>query len=68
MNEDTLNMEVRKYLKKVGVTSQREIEHAVMKAIKSKMISGTESMEVKMTLTIPAIGLNYSIEGEIDLE
>ena len=68
MNEDTLNMEVRKYLKKVGVTSQREIEHAIQKAIESKMISGAESIEVKMTLTVPAIGLNYSIEGEIDLE
>ncbi|MFZ2168987.1 MAG: DUF6494 family protein [Methylococcaceae bacterium] len=68
MNEDTLNMEVRKYLKKVGVTSQREIEHAIQKAIESKMISGTESIEVKMTLNVPAIGLNHSIEGEIDLE
>ncbi|MGR8998302.1 MAG: DUF6494 family protein [Gammaproteobacteria bacterium] len=68
MNEDTLNMEVRKYLKKVGVTSQREIEHAIQKAIESKMISGTESLEVKMTLNVPAIGLNYSIEGDIALE
>ena len=68
MNEDTLNMEVRKYLKKVGVTSQREIEHAIQKAIESKLISGTESLEVKMTLNVPAIGLNYSIEGDIALE
>ena len=68
MNEDTLNMEVRKYLKKVGVTSQREIEHAVLKAIESKMISGAESLEVRMTLNIPTIGLNYTIEGQIDLE
>ncbi|MDD5321051.1 MAG: DUF6494 family protein [Methylococcales bacterium] len=68
MNEDTLNMEVRKYLKKVGVTSQREIEHAIQKAIESKMISGAETMDVKMTLIIPAIGLNYCIEGEIALE
>ncbi len=68
MNEDTLNMEVRKYLKKVGVTSQREIEHAVQKAIESRIISGAETLAVKMTLNIPAIDLNYSIEGEIDLE
>ncbi|MGZ8182461.1 MAG: DUF6494 family protein [Methylobacter sp.] len=68
MNEDTLNMEVRKYLKKVGVTSQREIEHAILKAIESKMISETDSMEVKMTLSIPAIGLTYCIDGEINLE
>ena len=68
MNEDTLNMEVRKYLKKVGVTSQREIEHAIQKAIESKMISGAETMDVKMTLNVPVIGLNYCIEGEISLE
>lgn len=68
MNEETLNMEVRKYLKNVGVTSQREIEHAVLKAIESKLINGTEKMEVKMTLTIPAIGLNYCIDGKIALE
>lgn len=68
MNEETLNMEVRKYLKKVGITSQREIEHAVLKAVESKMLNGTESIAVEMTLSIPAIGLNCSIEGEIALE
>jgi len=68
MNEDTLNMEVRKYLKKVGVTSQREIEHAVLKAIESVTLSCTETIAVKMTLNVPAIGLNCCIEGDIDLE
>jgi len=68
MNEDTLNMEVRKYLKKVGVTSQREIEHAVLKAIESGTLSGTETIAVKMTLDVPAVGLNCYIEGEIALE
>ncbi len=68
MNEDTLNMEVRKYLKKVGVTSQREIEHAVLKAIESGTLSGSETIAVKMTLNIPAIDLNCCIEGDIALE
>ena len=68
MNEDTLNMEIRKYLKKVGVTSQREIEHVVLKAIESGTLSGTETIAVKMTMNIPAIGLNCCIEGEIALE
>jgi hypothetical protein len=68
MNEDTLNMEIRKYLKKVGVTSQREIEHAVLKAIETGKLEGTETLEVKMIVTLPAIGLNYCIEGEIALE
>jgi Family of unknown function (DUF6494) len=68
MNEDTLNMEIRKYLKKVGVTSQREIEHAVLKAVESGKLSGTETLAVKMTLSVFAIGLNHCIEGEIALE
>lgn len=68
MNEDTLNMEVRKYLKKVGVTSQREIEHAVLKAIKSGALGGTENLAVTMTLNVPAIGLICCVEGDIALE
>jgi len=68
MNEDTLNMEVRKYLKHVGVTSQREIEHAILKAIESKLISDTGSIAIQMSLSIPDVGLNYCIEGQIALE
>ena len=68
MNEDTFNMEVRKYLKKVGVTSQREIEHAVLKAIESGTLTGTETLAVKMTLDVPTIGLKCCIEGDIALE
>ncbi|MDD2724943.1 MAG: DUF6494 family protein [Methylovulum sp.] len=68
MNEDTLNMEIRKYLKQVGVTSQREIEHAVFKAVDSKALQGNEAVAIKMTLEIQAIGLNHCIEGTIELE
>ena len=68
MNEDTLNMEIRKYLKKVGVTSQREIEHAILKAIESGKLKGAETIDVKMTLDIPVLGLNYCIDGDIALE
>ncbi len=68
MNEDTLNMEIRKYLKKVGVTSQREIEHAVLKAIESGKLKGSETFDVKMTLEIPSLDLNYRIDGDIALE
>jgi ribosomal protein L1 len=68
MNEDTLNMETRKFLKKVGVTSQRELEHAIMKAIEEGKLSGSETIDVKMTLESAAIGINYCIEGKIALE
>ncbi|HEY8035539.1 MAG TPA: DUF6494 family protein [Methylobacter sp.] len=68
MNEDTLNLEVRKYLKNVGITSQREIEHAVLKAIEAGKLNGSETIEVKMTLDAPSIGVNHCIEGKIALE
>ncbi len=68
MNEDILNMEIRKFLKKVGVTSQREIEHAVLKAVESGKLSGSESIEIKMTLQADKIGVSHCIEGIIALE
>ncbi len=68
MNEDTLNMEVRTFLKKVGVTSQREIEHAILKAIEEGRLQGTEKINVKMTLEVPEIELNQMINGVIALE
>jgi len=68
MNEDTLNMQVRKFLKKVGITSQREIEQAVYRAIESGALKGTESLDVQMTLSIPALGIDHQIDGDIALE
>ena len=68
MNEDTFNMEIRKFLKKVGVTSQREIEHAVLKAIEEGNLNGSETLEVKMTLEAPSISLTHCIEGKIAME
>ncbi len=68
MNEDTFNIETRKFLKKVGITSQREIEHAVLKAIKEGAITGTESLNLKMTLEVPELGIQECIEGNIALE
>jgi len=68
MNEDTLNIEIRKYLKNVGITSQREIEHAVLKAVETGKLNGSESIDVKMTLDAPAIGISHCIEGKIALE
>ena len=68
MNEDTLNMEVRKFLKKVGVTSQREIEHAILKAVEKGRLQGSETLDIKMTLDFPGVDLKHSIEGKIALE
>jgi hypothetical protein len=68
MNEDTFNMEIRKYLKIVGITSQREIEHAVLKAVEVGKLNGSETIEIKMTLEAPAAGISHCIEGKIALE
>lgn len=68
MNEDTLNMEVRKFLKQVGVTSQRELEHAIVKAIETGELKGTETLLVKMTLELPGVRLTHTIEDQIKLE
>ncbi|MGR9052749.1 MAG: DUF6494 family protein [Gammaproteobacteria bacterium] len=68
MNEDTFNMSIRTFLKQVGVTSQREIEHAVNQAVDSGQLNGNEGLAVKMTLEIPEVGLTHCIEGTITLE
>ena len=68
MNEDTFNIEIRKYLKTVGINSQREIEHAVYKAIESGKLTGSETIDVKMTLEVQAVDILHSIQGKIALE
>lgn len=65
MNEDTFNMEVRKFLKVVGITSQREIENAVRKALGAGKLKPNATLDAKMVLTIPALGLEHPIDGKI---
>ncbi|MGF1607990.1 MAG: DUF6494 family protein [Kiloniellales bacterium] len=68
MNEDLFNMELRKFLKKVGVTSQREIERAVQEGIDSGELTGHEKLKAKMVLTIEGLDLDHEIDGVISLE
>ncbi len=67
MNEETFNISLRKFLKIVGVTSQREIEQAVRAAIESGKLKGNESLKAKVVLTIDAVGLTHEVEEEIKL-
>ena len=67
MNEDRFNIEVRKFLKEVGVTSQREIERAVRKAIASGQLGGDEKLKVSARIQIERIVLDHRVEGEIAL-
>ena len=68
MNEDVLNMSLRKFLKKVGVTSQREIEKAVEAALAEGRLKGDERLTATVRLRLPGTGLDTTIEGEIELE
>jgi hypothetical protein len=67
MNEDRFNMDMRKFLKTVGVTSQREIELAVRNALAGGKLSEATPLRPKMILRIPEIGLEHVIDGEIGL-
>jgi len=68
MNEDTFNMSLRKFLKKVGITSQREIEKAVRDAVAAGKASGSGPIAANMVLTLPEIGLSVTIDGVLELE
>ena len=68
MNEDVLNTSLRKFLKTVGVTSQREIENSVRAAVAGGKLKGNETLQAQMVLTIGKTGLSYTIDGSIELE
>jgi hypothetical protein len=67
MNEDVFNTSLRKFLKKVGITSQREIEKAVRDALASGRLKGHEKLATKMTLTIAGVGLVHDVSDDIEL-
>jgi hypothetical protein len=68
MDQETFNLSIRKFLKMVGVNSQREIEQAVQKALDAKRLAGEETFAAKVTLEIPALGVRVPFEGEIKLK
>ena len=68
MNEDTFNLQVRKFLKKVGISSQREIERAVREGIESGALAGNEKLKATVHLSIPALDVSLDIEDRIALE
>jgi len=67
MNDETLNLSIRRFLKTVGIGSQREIEQAVAKAIAAGAIAGTETLPATMTLELPGLQLKVTFDGAIDL-
>lgn len=68
MDQETFNLSIRKFLKMVGVNSQREIEQAVQKAIMDGKLQGSETLPAKVTLEIPRLGVRVPFDGEIRLK
>ena len=68
MDQETFNLGIRKFLKTVGVNSQREIEQAVGKALESGRLKGAETLTARMMLEIPELGLKVPFDGEIRLK
>lgn len=68
MNPDALNMSIRKFLKHVGVHSQREIEAAVEKGLAAGRVKGSEKLKATMRLTIAGLDLDVTFDDDIALE
>ena len=67
MDEDKFNTSLRGFLKKVGITSQREIEKAIRDAIAAGRLKGNEKLPAKMVLTLGGVDLTHEITEEIEL-
>ena len=68
MDQETFNISIRKFLKMVGVSSQREIEQAVNAALQNQRLKGDETIPAKMTLEIPSLGIKVPFDGDIKLK
>jgi hypothetical protein len=68
MDEEAFNMSIRKFLKMVGVSSQREIEQAVDRARQAGGLQGSEAFPATMTLDVPGLKLHVTFDGEVRLQ
>jgi hypothetical protein len=68
MDDEVFNLSLRKFLKTVGVSSQREIEQAVAKALQDGAVAGTETFPATMTLEIAGLKLRVTFDGEVKLQ
>ncbi len=68
MQDETFNLEIRKFLKVFGITAQREIERAVAAARASGELKGNETLKTRAVLTVEGLGTLATIDGDIRLE
>ena len=67
MDEEKLNIEIRKFLKKVGIRSQREIETSIKQKFEKGLLDGNDRLDISLVLQIPAVKLNVHIKDKIEL-
>ena len=68
MDEDNLNLEIRKFLKQVGISSQREIENYIRKKFTEGNLKIGESIKVSMNLSSEDGKLNHSIKEDLKIK
>jgi hypothetical protein len=68
MDDETFNLSIRKFLKMVGINSQREIERAVAAAVSAGAIKGTESFPARVTLDVAGLSIHATFDGDIRLQ
>ena len=67
LDEDKLNLQIRKFLKLVGITSQREIEKVIRAAVEKGDMAEDGKVAATVTLEIPQLGLRHVVEQDLDL-
>ena len=67
LDEEKFNLEIRKFLKVVGITSQREIEKAVREALAAGKLGPGSQVAARVTLELPELGVRREIEEGLDL-
>ena len=67
MDEEVFNMSVRKFLKKLGVTAQREIELAVREQLERGDLQGGETLDATATITVAGLSGDVVVTGKISL-
>lgn len=68
MDQETFNLSIRKFLKMVGINSQREIERAVASGLADGSITGSEAFPAKVTLVVAGLRIDVTFDGEIRLQ
>lgn len=67
MNDEALNLSIRRFLKQFGISAQRQIERAVAEALESGRLAGTETLRAEAVLRVEGLDLETTIDGAITL-